>query len=1092
MEIPHFSNRPTQPDRPSTHVAEISQKRSPIPSNCNAIAAKIFLMLGMAIAAPAAIAATETTAVSERHFDRFLAKVAQAQGGDEALQPGHNKFNEGVAFYQQENYDGALAAFLEARKLYREVDNTQGEAFVLSYIGLVYQGLQRQEDSIAAYEEAIALFREVGDLYGESNTLVYLGSAFLESDPQRALDYYQRSLPLLEQLGNVPQLARANSLIGRISFDRGDRPTAIAAFEQALALYRKLGDVLNESAMFYNLGSVYIGLGDRDRALESYQQALQLVRQTGDPKGEATVRNNIGSVYWRAGRQELALEQYRLAAELYARAGDRFGAAIVRNNIGSVRRQSGAYQEALDIYQEVLAFHRENGNQVEEVSVLNNLASVYQDLGASDTALDYLLQALQIVGGLENPSLEASILSSVAVAYDTVGQQENAIAANERGLAIAREIGDRAQEALLLANLGYIYHQSGDLGKALQLYNAALPLRQATGDRPGEAATLNNIGTVYLSRGDREKARSFYQRSLDLAREIDSPTQEVATLFNLARQARIEKDRPAALEYLEGAIAIVEALRSDLRGKDLRTDFFESVQNYYELYIDTLMQLHREKPDGGYDARALEASERSRARTLLDLLAEAKADVRQGAEPALLDRERELQRQIDALEKQRVAAVEAGGEPAELSALRLQREQLARRADALQAEIRASSPKYAALKYPEPLDVKTIQQQVLDNDTVLLQYALGVDRSYLWVVTRDHIESFELASRSQIEAASRKFRATLTRSLTRRLPQAIAKDAKALGDLILAPAADRLVGKRLLVVGDGALLYAPFAALPIPGEEDYAPLIVEYEVASVPSVSALAAIREETATRSPAPKAIAVLADPIFGGSDDPRTEGSALPDNAVLGQSARDIGLSLPPERLPGTRIEADYILSLLPDDGEILTAFGYDASFASATSPDLSQYRIVHFATHGFVNTQNPALSGLVLSLVDAAGKTRDGFLRLKDIFNLDLPAELVVLSACQTGLGREVRGEGLVGIARGFMYAGTPRLVVSLWIVDDEGTAELMSAFYRKHLQVGLSPTAALRAAQLELWESDRWTSPYYWAGFGFQGDWQVRLK
>ena len=291
------------------------------------------------------------------------------------------------------------------------------------------------------------------------------------------------------------------------------------------------------------------------------------------------------------------------------------------------------------------------------------------------------------------------------------------------------------------------------------------------------------------------------------------------------------------------------------------------------------------------------------------------------------------------------------------------------------------------------------------------------------------------------------------------------------------------------------------------------PLIVEHEIVNLPSASALAVLRREIRDRQTASKAVAVLADPVFE-ADDPRvasytakavdtgTPGSgntgisrpsvaaSLRPGTELHRALRDVGIlreggpGIP--RLLSSREEADAIMAAAAGAG--MKAVGFQASRATATSPELGQYRIVHFATHGLLNSEHPELSGLVLSLVDEQGKPQDGFLRLHDIYNLNLPVDLVVLSACNTGLGKEVRGEGLVGIVRGFMYAGAARVVASLWKVDDEATAELMKRFYQQMLQGGLTPAAALRAAQMEMWKQKRWHSPYYWAAFVLQGEWK----
>ncbi len=283
-------------------------------------------------------------------------------------------------------------------------------------------------------------------------------------------------------------------------------------------------------------------------------------------------------------------------------------------------------------------------------------------------------------------------------------------------------------------------------------------------------------------------------------------------------------------------------------------------------------------------------------------------------------------------------------------------------------------------------------------------------------------------------------------------------------------------------------------------------LIHDHEIVYEPSASVLALQRNELANRKPARYAVAVLANPVFD-RDDPRVKSAglrgaqngSLPNDLPAGVTAQslnasgdvsraleDIGLNrFPPLR--SSELEAESIMSVAPK-GEVLAALNFKASRATATSPALSQYRIIHFATHGVVDFENPDLSGVVLSMVDEKGQPQDGYLRLHDIYNLSLPADLIVLSACETGVGRELKGEGLIALTRGFMYAGAARVVASLWKVDDVATAELMTEFYKQMFGGGLTPAAALRAAQLKLSHQPRWRAPYYWAGFVLQGEWK----
>jgi CHAT domain-containing protein len=406
-----------------------------------------------------------------------------------------------------------------------------------------------------------------------------------------------------------------------------------------------------------------------------------------------------------------------------------------------------------------------------------------------------------------------------------------------------------------------------------------------------------------------------------------------------------------------------------------------------------------------------------------------------------------------------------------------------------------------------PLALDEIQQKVLDADTLLLEYSLGEEKSFLWAVTPRSIKTYELPNRAAIEPLARQVYEQLTarnanvpketiEQRRRRLELADAEYAKAaanLSQLLLGPVAAELKNKRLLVVSDGVLQFIPFAGLPDPTATESRPLVAEHEVVNVPSASVVASLRQETANRKPAPRALAVFADPVFS-NDDPRVSVARLAHSkpaekdsgADVLRSTTESGLTSL-RRLRFSRQEADEIARLASSDAK-LEAVDFEASRKLATSAELGQYRLVHFATHGLINNQHPELSGIVLSLVDERGQPQNGFLRLYDLYNLKLSADLVVLSACQTALGKEIKGEGFVGLTRGFMYAGAPRVVASLWQIDDRASAEFMKRFYERMLVQKLRPAAALRAAQISMQKDKRWNSPHYWAAFTLQGEWR----
>ena len=490
------------------------------------------------------------------------------------------------------------------------------------------------------------------------------------------------------------------------------------------------------------------------------------------------------------------------------------------------------------------------------------------------------------------------------------------------------------------------------------------------------------------------------------------------------------------------------------------------------------MSLHAVQPSAGFDGAALEASEAGRARTLLETLAEAKTQIREGVDPKLLERERALQNQLERLATRQISSSSAAG----AGKVETEIERVTAEYRDVQGQIRARSPHYAALVQPETLKLKQIQD-LLEPGTLLLEYSLGEKRSFLWAITTDSLQSFELPSQTNIETLAQKLYAAITSA-----SNTYENDARSISSILFGRLNDLSNVKRLVIVADGALQYIPFAALPDPHEADK--LVSRYEIVRLPSASVLAVQRAQFANRTPAPKSVAVLADPVFDNLDS-RLSATASARNspASYSRAVRDAGLIVNGRipRLKFALMEADAVYGAAsPNDS--LKAVGFKASRATAMDPALSQYKIIHIAAHGVLNSKHPELSAILLSMVDETGRPVDGLLQLHEIYNLKLPAELVVLSACETGVGKQIRGEGLIALTRGFMYAGATRVVASLWKVDDAATAALMAQFYKEMFANRKRPAEALKEAQISIAKQKRWRDPYYWAGFVLQGEWR----
>lgn len=878
------------------------------------------------------------------------------------------------------------------------------------------------------------------------------------------------------------------------------RRKAIERYGEALRLMREAGDQRGAAMTLTNVGLIYHLLSEPQKAVEPLDQALTIWRAIGDRHLEAITNSIDGRVYYALGEPHKALDSYNLALPVMRAVGDQSGEAVTFMQIGSVYRLLGEPQKALDYFAQALPLMRAVGDRRNEATVLNNMGTVYNLLGDPQKALHYFEQVLPIVRAINDRRVEAATLTNMGHVYNLLGEPEKALGYLDQALTLARD-SDRRTEAAVLMHMGTANSALNKQKEAIDYLERALKLRVALSDRVGEATTLNHLGRAYDLWRQPQKAFDYYDKALPIWRSVGDENGEVAALYGMARAESDLDDLVRASQLTESALALINTLRTRVTSRDLRASYFASVQDLYKLHIDLLMRRHRREPTAGFDVVALKTQEQARARSLIDMLTEASADIRQGVDPDLLARERSLQQMLNAEAERQMRLF--GGQHTEEAATAVRRkiEDLVTQLQSIEAELKAHSPRYTALTQPAPLGLREIQSKVTDDETLLLEYSLGEERSYLWAVTPTSFSSYELPPRATIEAAARRCYELLTarnqyvkfetanekRERVRQADAEYPKAATALSEMVLGPVAAQLGLKRLLVVPDGALEYLPLAALAIPrASTTFVPLILEHEVTSIPSASTLAVLRWELQGRAPAEKVVAVFADPVFDKSDERVNEGLSRNAGGHHGTPAESSDEIMALPRLPYTRQEAEAILALAPATGR-KAALGFEANRTAAMSEELSKYRIIHFATHSFLDSTHPELSGIALSMLDRQGRPQNGFLRSHEIFNLRLGAELVVLSGCRTGLGKEVKGEGLYGMTRGFMYAGSKRVVVSLWDVQDQATARLMSDFYRGLLGPKRPPAAtALRAAQIAIWRDARWQAPYYWAGFVLQGE------
>lgn len=989
------------------------------------------------------------------------------------------------------------------------------------------------------------------------------------NDLPRAAQMYRAAGAVWRRQSRWAEAADAWQGLGEVHFIQGDYKEALRSYEESLRLSRRAGDGLPALTQLNNVGYVHLYLGDTGKATAVFDEVrARLDRTPGRSalqrkRAEAQLENNLGEVEYARGNLKDSLGFFGRAFALWEEVGDRRGMALARlNNVysyidsGSVTEASSEIEESLrrwreagdlqklaltlsvrgtlqaqlgDRYAALASYHeardmfRRIGDRQGEAITSNGLGDIFEYLNLKDEAVDNYALALKLNHAIGNKDYEAVSAYYLGRVYRDSDDIPSALDYYNASLGLSRQSGKARMVAQVLMDIAGIYTAQGKFDEASRLYRDSLRYFVEISDLRRQALTHQGLGELHQARGEPDEAAREYRQGIELFRRVRDRQAEAKSHYWLAKVLQEQGRMPEALAESEESIALIEDERALVLGQNWLSSYFASVHRYYELCVDVLMQMNRQMPDQGFAARALQTSERARARTLLELLNETQSEISRDADPKLLASERQLRQELSAKAAYQIQALNAGRPESEIRELESEQRRLGNDHDFVQAQIKARSPAYAQLARPPILTLTEIQSALKEDEgTILLEYLIGDERSYLWLVTADGLITRELPGRQPLETLARE----VYRAVTARRQQPEENSARyferytsaeeqfcpragQLSRVLLEPLAGLANARRLLVVADGVLHNIPFDALPLPAADDkacrigadpptYVPLLTSFEVVNLPSFSSLALLRRINSSSAPPEQGIAIWADPVFE-SDDPRLT-ERLHDRPAPAREQDGAGASeaVPrqvgenffeehgpaPPRLMETEREAASIKQLAPAGATVLE--GFEADRDSVLGRDLKDYRILHFATHGVVDSRHPLLSGLLLSTIDEQGRGRNGLLQLHDIYGLRLNAELVVLSACQTGLGKELPGEGFAGLTQGFLYAGSKSVVASLWHVEDNSSATLMKNFYEGLLEEGETPAVALRRAKLMMYRQEPRQSPYYWSAFVMQGE------
>jgi CHAT domain-containing protein len=880
-------------------------------------------------------------------------------------------------------------------------------------------------------------------------------------------DKARRSFRKALQLGQGPELrCKALSRIARTYATTGPFSFANQYSNEAMRFCEPLSEGAQAEALEARGEALDFG-GDRSNNEDYYLRAQNLFAAAKDENGQAQALLMLAyRGLFSGGNYEQGLEAAREALRLWYSVGNRHGIAKMRSILGTSAILRGEFETAQCNYKVSRPVFREIGNMDDEGSVLNGLGNASGEIGDWQKSLQYYQSARTIFASVQDQLGELEAINGMGKALTALKYYSSLLPLYAAELRVARKTGDPLTVAYAFQDMAAAYEAAHQYVQAETFYRRSLESYRATQHLYSEGDVLIRLGHLQATRKQYSQAIASLERANALEGKLGQVAEAAKVGYELAYIYRRLNRLEDALSAIEESIDIVEKQRLTISHFDSRASYFAAVHKYYALYVQLLMLADRKKPARGFAEKAFDISERSKVRSLLDLLTASSQD-------APCDELLERQLRIRPTTEVRAAVAE-----------------------------QTVSPHAAQI-----LTVKQVQAEIEGDDAVLVEYVLGDEKSYLWVVDQHQVSSYELPQAQRIRNLVESFRKTLVPSplmerdsvidyqeKVRKQDQAYGVYARQLSKLLLGPIA-QVRAKRVLIVPDGSLQYLPFAALPVPAAGGDELLLNRYEVSILPSASLLGTLRKSNATRPPPTAAAVIFADPVFG-PDDPRVVPPPTGDvrrtagpPPALSTALRDMDASAHIARLPASREEANAIAQILGfrDPEAVHVALDFAASREYVLRDGLSRFRLVHFATHGVVDSRHPEMSGLILSLIDRKGRKRDGYLRLGDIYKLKLSADLVVLSSCDSALGEDLESEGIIGLPRGFLYAGAKSVIASLWKVNDEATARLMSRLYAR-IHRGETPSSALRGAQLEMVRDPQWSKPYYWAAFVLQGEYK----
>ncbi|MCK4647036.1 MAG: CHAT domain-containing protein [Candidatus Aminicenantes bacterium] len=885
--------------------------------------------------------------------------------------------------------------------------------------------------------------------------------------------------------------------LGLMYWNIDQRKDSSEKYKQAQSLAQKLNLKDKQKECQYSLkicklyekGKSYRSAGEFQKSTESIQRACDLSRKIESKEHEVKCLRQLSSTYWRVNNLQEFFSLAKKALNMAKSLNHRNEIGRCLNNIGLHYSQLNNYSKALSCYKDAIEIAKKEKDKSGEGICLTNIGLIYRQLGKYDKALEYYTKALKIDQDLEKWDHICIDLNNIGIVYRAKGHVsgnkedfDTALYYLYECLKLARKIVYTQIEVVALNNIGFAYINLKKYSDALRCLKLGNKKAKKIDDFETMSMILTNMGIVHYNQGNYEESKRHYKKAIEFANKKRAGNVLWEAYFELGKCYEKIDDFPQAVKCYKESISTIDYIRSRIFLDTYKAGFVRDKLEVYEHLVDLLYQLNRNDPAKSYGKELFHIVERAKARAFLESLGESIINVKESLSPELKAREREISSRISLVMKRLSTSDLTKKMRRKLFAdLQYEEDEYMN----LISKMRVEAPEIANLVSPEPCQVEQVQK-LLDEKTALIEYFLGEQQSVVFSITKSDYEVFSLPSRSEIEKSIKAYLKILSDSPRGKFGGIPA--SKRIYEKILSPTLENIPKsiENLIIVPDGMLYYLPFETL-MPdaqnqsSENNY--LIENYKVSYIPSSSALLFL-SGMKTKHEGSKGLLAFGNPSYTLGKSSKEEKNKT-DVEIMRELYLEEGFDFSP--LPYSKKEILEISKYFPEKKREIYV-EKEAKEETFKNVSLKNYQVIHFACHGFMAEKFPFRSALVLSLDE--DPKEDGFLQVRELYNLRMKADLVVLSACQTGKGKLERGEGILGLPRIFFYTGARSVISTLWKITDESTAKFMDLFYR-YLAEGNDKSQALRLAKLEMIDS-KYSHPFYWAAFVLNGDFNSTIN